>query len=140
MNGINVPRWLLGGTAAGVLIWVFESVAGGLYMPDMQVAMSDHNLRMDIGPDKVVLSALTCLLTGWALVFFYAASRPRFGAGPRSALIVSFALWLGAWVVTMMGYQMMGLFPVRMLIVWAVVGLVEVMLAGMLGAWIYRER
>jgi hypothetical protein len=37
------------------------------------------------------------------------------------------------------GYQMLGIFPNQMLALWGVVGLVEMILAGLAGAWLYRE-
>lgn len=65
--------------------------------------------------------------------------RPRFGAGPKTAVIVGVALWLSGYLMSLIGYQMMGLFSQSLLVTWGVVGLVEVVLASILGAWIYRE-
>jgi hypothetical protein len=79
------------------------------------------------------------LIVGFALVFFYAAARPRFGPGPKTAVIVAVALWVGGYLLNLLGYRMIGLFPAGMLVLWGAIGLVEMILAGILGAWIYRE-
>jgi len=139
MNGINVRRWAAGGIAAGLLIWIIEGAASLLYMEQMHAAMESHGLRMEPTPGLFVISVVMSLLSGLVLVSFYAAARPRFGPGPRTAVTVAVALWLGGMVLSLLGYHMLGLFPVSMLVVWGAVGLVEMILAALLGGWIYRE-
>lgn len=51
-------------------------------------------------------------------MFLYAAARPRFGAGPKTAVIVAVAMWAGGYLLSLVGYHMLGLYP---------------------GGWIYRE-
>lgn len=140
MKGINVARWLGGGIAAGALIWVVEGLASVLYMDDMQAALAAHNMTFEMDAGVLVLSIVVSLIVGLVLVFFYAAARPRFGPGPRTAVTVAVALWLAGYAVPLVGYQMLGLYPTGMLAVWGVVGLVELILAGLLGGWIYREQ
>lgn len=139
MSGINISRWLLGGLAAAVLIWLVEGAGAMLYMGDMQEAMNQHGLVMELGIGSWVISVVVSLVTGLALVFFYAACRPRFGPGPRTAVIVALALWVGGYLISLFGYLMLGLFPTRMLVTWGALGLVEMILASWLGAAIYRE-
>ena len=79
------------------------------------------------------------IVVGLTLVFFYAAARPRFGPGPRTAIIVAVALWIGGYVLSLLGYQLMGLFPPRLLVLWGGIGLVEMILAGLVGGRLYRE-
>ena len=139
MGGINVGRWLIGGLLAGILLWVMEGVASTFYLADMQTAMLAHNLSMEIGLGSIAISVLVSLLVGLMLVFFYAASRPRFGPGPRTAVSVAIVLWAGGYLVSLLGYQLMGLFPPSLLVLWGAVGLVEMVVAGLVGAWLYRE-
>jgi hypothetical protein len=140
MHGINLQRWLIGGVVAGILIFLIEGAASTLYMEDWQAALTAHNLSMDMEtPGAMAMGALFSLIMGLALVFFYAAARPRFGLGPRTAATMAIALWIGGYLPTLMGYQMMGLFPPGMLGLWALIGLVEMVIAGIVGAWLYRE-
>jgi hypothetical protein len=139
MSGINVGRWVAGGVAAGVVIWLIEGGASFLYMEDMESALQAHGLAMEMNLGAWALSVLVSLLVGLTLIFFYAAARPRFGPGPRTAIMVAVALWIGGYVVSILGYQMMDLFPAGMLALWAVVGLVELLVAGLVGGRIYRE-
>jgi hypothetical protein len=72
-------------------------------------------------------------------VFFYAAARPRLGPGPKTATTVAVALWFASYLVSLLGYQMIGLYPKSMLALWGLVGLIELIAAAMVGGWIYRE-
>ena len=110
-----------------------------LYMGDMQESMAQHGLVMDLGFTSWLISVVVSLISGFALVFFYAACRTRLGAGPRTAVIVALAMWVGGYLTSLLGYQMLGLFPTRMLVTWGALGLIEMILASWLGAAIYRE-
>ena len=139
MAGINFKRWLLGGAAAGVIVFVLEGIAGTFYMEPMNTAMEAHGLSMEMGTGTMLLALLVSLLGGLTSVFFYAAARPRFGPGPKTAIIVAVALFLGGYMLSLIGYHMMGLFPDSLLLTWGTIGLVEMIIATMAGAAIYRE-
>lgn len=140
MKGINVNRWILGGIAAGVVMWIVEGLASMLYMKDMQAAMEAHNLSVEMDAGMWILSIVVSLILGLALVFFYAAFRPRFGAGAKTALIVVVAFWIGSYLLSLIGYHMMGLFPIKLLVMWGIVAFIEMAAATLLGGWIYREK
>lgn len=139
MRGINVGRLIGGGVVAGVIMWVLEGAASALYMRDMTAAMQAHGLSMEMDAGLVLTSIAVSLIAGLALVFFYAAMRPRFGPGPGTAITAAVALWIGGYLLSLIGYQMLGLFPVRLLVLWGAVGLVEMILAALAGGFIYRE-
>ncbi len=139
MKGINVGRWIAGGVAAGILMWILEGAASTIYLGDMQAALEAHGLSTEMSAGVFLISVAVSLIVGLTLVFFYAAVRPRFGPGPGTAVIVAVALWIGGYLLSLLGYQMLGLFPGRLLILWGAVGLVEMILASLLGGWVYRE-
>jgi len=139
MAGINITRWLAGGVVAGAVIWVLEGASSMLYFDDMQAALQTHGLAMEMTPAVWALTVAVSLILGLALVFFYAAARPRFGPGPKTAAIVAVALWFGSTLLSLLGYHMLNLYPVTMLGTWALVGLIELIVAAMVGGSIYRE-
>lgn len=139
MRSINVEKWLLGGFVAGVVIWVLEGLASMLYMEEMQTAMAEHGLAMEIDTGVFVSSIVVSLIVGLTLVFFYALVRTHLGPGPKTAVTVAVALWLGGLVVSLIGYHVIGLFPDSMLFKWGFIGLVEMILAGLAGGRIYKE-
>jgi hypothetical protein len=139
MGGINVTRWLAGGVVAGVVMWVIEGAASLLYVEEMQKAMESLGVSMEMTAGTWVMTVLMSLLTGLVLVFFYAAARPRFGPGPKTAIIVAVALFIGGMLVSLMGYGMMGFYPTRLLLIWGGIGFVEMILVSLAGACVYRE-
>lgn len=139
MGGINTGRWLAGGVAAGIVVWLIEGAASMVYMGDMQAALRAMGLSMEMSATTWALTVLLSLIIGLALVFFYAAARPRFGPGPKTAAIVAVGLWASGMLITLLGYYMIGMYPTRMLVTWGAVGLVEMVVAATVGGWIYRE-
>ncbi len=139
MGKINVGRWLAGGIVAGVIVWLLEGVGAMLYMDDMEAALQAHDLAMELSVGVMLLTVVVSLLVGLTLVFFYAAARPRFGPGAKTAVIVAVALWFSGLLINLIGYGMIGLYPMGMLTIWGVQGLVEMVVASLVGGWIYRE-
>lgn len=139
MSSINTGRWIVSGIVAGLVLWLFEGAASFLYKDDMTAALEAHGMSVETTAGIVILSVVVSLIAGLTLMFFYSASRPRFGPGPRTAVIVAFWLWVGGYLLSLLGYRMLGLFPGGLLATWAVVGLVEMILAALVGGWIYRE-
>src|SRR3990170_24034 len=72
-------------------------------------------------------------------VWFYAAVRPRFGAGPRTAACAGFAVWLIGYLFPSVGWVVLGLFPAGLMLKACAVGLVETILGTVAGAWLYKE-
>jgi hypothetical protein len=139
MGSINWPRCFGAGLAAGAVILVVEGVASTLYEEGMLAALAGHNLTLPTGARAYAAQAIGCLLTGLALAFFYAAARPRLGPGPRTAMIVALVFWLGGVLPMLSGYELIELFPSRMIALWSVIGLVELTLGALAGGWVYRE-
>ena len=102
-------------------------------------ALKAHGLSMEMNARSLMLSLAASLIAGVVLILFYAAARPRFGAGPKTAVIAAVALWAGGYLLSLIGYEMLGLFPRRMLVLWGTVGAIEMVLAALLGGWLYRE-
>ena len=139
MGKFNLNRWAAASVAAGVVMWVCEGAASALYMTDMKAAMKDHNLAMDMSGATIALTLVISLIAGFSMMFFYAASLPRFDAGVKTAALVAIVLWTGGYLLSLLGYHMVGLYPTGMLIQWGIVGLIEMVLAAALGARIYRD-
>lgn len=139
MAGINGRRWVAGGLAAGLVVWLLEGAASVVYMDDMQAALQRVGLSLQMNATMWALSVVVSLIVGFALVFFYAAARPRFGPGPKTAVVVAVGLWASGYLLSLIGYYMVGIYPTGMLMVWGVAGLVEMIVAALVGGWVYRE-
>lgn len=138
-GGISLRRWMMSGIAAGLLIWLMEGAASAIYLDAMIAALEPRGLALDTTPSGIVLSLVVSLLAGLTLIFLYAAVRPRFGPGPRTAVTVAIVLWAGSTLIALIGYRMLDLFPLGLLASWGATGLVEFVIAALAGGWIYRE-
>jgi hypothetical protein len=76
---------------------------------------------------------------GIATIWLYAAARPRFGAGPKTAALTGFAYWVVGYALPTLGQIPLGLFPKRLLLITSIVGLVEIVIGSVAGAWLYKE-
>jgi hypothetical protein len=140
MARINWKRVILGGIVAA-------SVWGLLYAPLHPLVEAHDSFGRPVLPITPfrgatrfmrVLVVLTGFVQGIATVWLYAAIRPRFGPGPKTALIAG----MGVWFLTSWIHVLWAVFTsVRLAVVITPVAasLPIVMLAAMAGAWSYKE-
>ncbi len=138
MGKINWARVLLGGLLAGLVINVFEFIENGLVLGhEWEAAMKA--LGHTFPASAIGVFVIWGFLGGITSVWLYAAIRPRFGAGPRTAAIAALGYWFAGYFLSFLGIVAEGLFPMRLLVIGLVVGLAEVIIGTELGAWVYRE-
>jgi MFS family permease len=140
MDKINWTRVILGGLLAGVVINVVEFVLNSLVLgPQFAAAM--EALGKPGGMTAGVTASMVAV--GFALgifaVWLYAAIRPRYGAGPKTAIRAGFAVWLLGYLLMSLFPIVTGLFPAGLMTIALVVGVVELPVATLLGAWLYKE-
>ena len=141
MAGINVGRVVGGGLVAGLVMNVIDAVTNGAIL-GARWAEETKRLGIDMsGP------AQTQSLTGWVtfdflcgivLVWLYASIRPRYGVGPKTAVIAGLALWLithlafSAWAFT-------GLYSFGIVAATTLGGLVAAVAGALAGCAVYKE-
>ena len=142
MGSINKTRVVLGGLLAGLVMNVGEAVLhGGILAADSAQLFARYQLVDQASPVALVSLILTTFLLGIAAVWLYAAIRPRYGAGARTALVAGLSVWVMAhvWAGVYIGMGFMGLVTPKLAFVPVVWGLIEAPLATLVGAWAYRE-
>jgi hypothetical protein len=78
-------------------------------------------------------------LVGIAAIWLYAAIRPRYGPGPNTAIRAGVAVWAIAVFLSNLVSYPMGLFPVGLIVISTIVALFEIVVATLVGAWLYKE-
>jgi hypothetical protein len=73
------------------------------------------------------------------VVWLYAAIRPRLGPGAQTAICAALVVWGLAYLYPNLFIIITNIFPRRMMVIGTVWGLVEVVVAGLAGAWLYSE-
>jgi hypothetical protein len=139
MSRINIGRVLIGGVVAGIVANALDYVWATYLMVDESADMASRlNLNNATVQASVTTWIVVDLLWGLLLVFNYAAIRPRFGPGPKTAAISAVILWL---TVTIMfgGLCAMGIFTLPAYLKNSVLYLVSSLAASLAGAALYKE-
>jgi len=139
MGKINLGRVIVGGLAAGIIINAFEFVLNGVVLVDQWPELMKAINRPVLGMNEVVYFNLFGFLQGLVAVWTYAAIRPRFGAGPMTAIIAALLTWTTSYILVDATPTIMGVFPMSMTLLLVGVGLIEILLATLAGAYLYKE-
>jgi len=139
MGKICWGRVFLGGLLAGVVINIIEYVVHSILL-----AEDWKQVQAKMGPAWETTGAMIFYIVlgfviGIFAIWFYAAIRPRYGPGPKTAVGAGVAVWLIGYLVPTLGSLPMGFLPTRLWTITVIVGLVEVIVATLVGAWTYKE-
>ena len=139
MGKINFGRVLLGGLVAGLLMNVGEFLLNEKVLgSQMKDYFSQHKFPTPGGSFMVVAIAATLVL-GIVIVLLYAMIRPRFGPGPKAAIIAGLTAWFLVWVYNNIIGVALGIVPTNMIAIALGWEFVEYLLAALVGSWFYRE-
>ncbi len=140
MGKINLGRVVLGGLLAGVVLSVLEFALSAPILGDRwTAAMESLNRTAPEGAGVMIAYVVWNFLLGIALVWLYAAVRPRFGPGPMTAVITGLAAWFLLWFLGFGGTLISGMFPTNLVVTIVIWELFEVPIATLAGAWLYQE-
>ena len=136
---MNIGRVLLGGLIAGVVANAGDYVINMYLMEEEATAMVQRlNLSAAAVQGSLATWIVVDLIWGLLLVFTYAGFRPRFGPGPRTALIAGVTIWLAVCVV-FAGLMSMGIYTQQAYLKSSALTLVNTLVASLAGAYFYRE-
>jgi hypothetical protein len=139
MGRINVGRVILGGLLAGLVINIGETILNVVVLAQaMEDTLRARNLPA-LGGTAIGGFVGFAFLLGIFTVCLYAAIRPRFGPGPKTAVIAGLFVWYFAYFYGASGMLLMGFYPAKVATVGVGWGLVEIVLASVAGAWVYTE-
>ncbi len=139
MGKINLQKVVVGGLVAGVVLNVFDFLVYGVWLKnDMNAAMAALN-KPAITSNMILWFVFLDFLYGIWLVWLYAAIRPRFGAGPKTAVTAGVAMWVLFGLLNTLAQAPMGLFPQRLMVIPVVVTLITWPIAAAAGAKFYTE-
>lgn len=100
MNKINVGRVVLGGLLAGLVISIGNLLLNRVWLrDDLKADLGRLNLS-EPGNDFIVKAVVLTLILGIVIVYLYAAIRPRFGAGVKTAICAGLIAWFFAVLYT----------------------------------------
>ena len=139
---INTSKVLVGGLAAGVVMNVIDWIVNGYLLAARMKAESDAfkpGLSDQMMQGSAVIGYIVMdFVLAFALVWTYAAIRPRFGPGIKTASYAALLFWLLT-MIFMSGYMHMGMMSAGLWWTFAFIGLVNYLLSAWAGAKVYSE-
>jgi len=139
MGSLNWARVLGGGLLAGLVINASEAVMNGVVLADQWAAVMRSMNKPAFSGGQIAVFNVLGFVMGIAVVWLYAAIRPRYGAGAKTALYAAGAFWFAAYLLPSVGQITMDLFPLNLVLIGLVWGLAEVVVGTLLGAKVYKE-
>lgn len=139
MSQINVGGVVKGGLAAGVVMNISEFVLNVPVAGDqMNAELAARNLPPVATNQIAVFVALTFVL-GLLTVWLYAAIRPRFGAGPKTAMIAGTFVWACTYLNVSITMGVLGISSMALVVLTVIWTLVEMLIASSVGGYLYKE-
>jgi hypothetical protein len=140
MERINIGRVFLGGIVAGIVANILGYLVDGVILAPQWTAAMKVLGKGDFTTNQIVAFNVIGLAYGVFAVWLYAAIRPRYGAGPRTAICAGLAVWVAGVLLpnaALMGVT--GLFPSDLTTISTLAGAVEWTAAILAGAALYKE-
>ena len=127
---MNPKRIIIGGLLAGAVIILGEIVRQAVMTP----AGPTSGASMPTG-----VFILRGASLGMFCLLLYAAVRPRLGAGVKTAVTVGILVFLVGTLFPPFGLTMQAFAPARLLLESIIWNAIQLPLATVAGAWLYRE-
>ena len=140
MTPINTWRWVIGGSVTGALLVVSDYLVNGMFLAEEWGAAVEANGLEPISASAILILVLMSFVTGLMIVWLYAAIRPRFGPGARTASLAGLFVWLLLYLWPFLSNVLTPVWPSSLFMTTAIVGLFTVMIATLVGCWIYSEK
>jgi hypothetical protein len=132
----NIQKLILGGLAAGLLINAIEYLVHRVLLDPQWTAAFAALGKTPKGWTSIIPSNFVVGIIG---IWIYAKFLPNYGPGYKTALRSALTIWMVFWAIPMMALQPLDIFPNFLLFATIAVGLLDSILAVLLGAWIYRR-
>ena len=140
MERINLNRVLLGGLVAGIVANILGFLVDGVILAPQWTTALKVLGKGDFTTNQIVAFNVIGLAYGVFAVWLYAAIRPRYGAGPKTALCAGLAVWVAGVLLPNAGMMgVTGLFPSDLTTMTTLAGIVEWSAAILAGAALYKE-
>ena len=138
MGKINWGRVFLGGLLAGVVFVALGAINLFFFQEDWSAALEPLGRPLEITAGWLVYGSILWLVLGIWAVWLYAAIRPRYGPGPKTAAYAGVALWFICALADAAWASMVPI-PIGLLATIVAVYLPVIVVATVAGAWLYKE-
>ena len=138
---INTGKVITGGLLAGLVFSVFDVLFNSTFLAADNMEMISR-LNLDPAVGTSFAYAIPWILIDFALgllvVWTYAAMRPRFGPGSKTAILAGMVPYIAVSVV-LLGFTTMGVFTMGMFVKNTALVAITVIAGSVAGARVYTE-
>jgi hypothetical protein len=138
-KNIDWGRVILGGIVAGIVGDILGYLVDGVILGPQWAAGMMALGKAEFSVSQNVAFNIIGLVYGIFMVWLYAAIRPRYGAGPKTAICAGLAVWAAGTLLPNAGMWAAGLFPTSLTVMTTAAGIVELVVAALAGAALYKE-
>ena len=139
---INTSKVVVAGLAAGVVANIVAFVGFGLLLAQRMeaeaVAVAPALQGRGMSGGAIATNVIAQFVLGILLVWLYAAMRPRFGPGMKTAAYAALVVWLCGFLFHL-DWLLAGMMTPTTYAMAATVALVQVLAAAAVGGMLYKE-
>jgi hypothetical protein len=140
MGKINIGRWIVCGAIAGIVVDLLGTLIDGWMLGARWAAGMRELGHPPFTATQILWFNVVGLLVGLAAIWIYVGIRPRFGAGPRTAVYAALAVWVVGYLAPDAGFMVIPHLFSHHLAVYTTLGaMVEVVAGTLVGAGLYKE-
>jgi hypothetical protein len=136
---INWARVSLGAVVCFVVSFILQILWGLVMEKRIMAAIPEELRQMMMSPAAMAVFVAFSLMVSFVAIWIYAAIRPRYGPGPRTAVVAGVMVWALTGVSATVTHWSLRIMPSDLLAICLVWALVATVVATMAGAWAYRE-
>lgn len=139
--GMNFGRIVGGGLAAGVVANIIDGCGNVVFLGARWQSETDAikpGLYAASGQSSMIGWITTDFLLGFLIIWLYAAMRPRFGPGPRTAIVAAVVVWF-ATRAYFASYIFLGFFSTGLIGIASFIALVALVAGAQVGGRVYQE-
>lgn len=140
MAQINTGKVVAGGVAGAVVLNVVDYLVNGMWLAPhwaVQAAKLNPNLNM-MATNSIIGYVVMDIILAMMIVWLYAAIRPRFGPGTRTAALAALYVWAISAVFNSM-FVVSGMYSLHLVCASSAGTLVGMLAAGYIGGMMYKE-
>ena len=136
---INYKGILISGLVAGIAICVGAiMMVAPIFTNEINLVLEHRNLP-SLGVVAAVYFFGISVVFGIFLMFLYAVLRHKFGSKIKTAIIASLIVWVLGYLLNNISLVVYGFMPVKLALIGVFWGLIELLLAGIIGSRIYER-
>ena len=139
---INTSKVVAGGLAGGVVANIIGYVGFGMLLgPRMEaeaIAVAPALAGRAMTTEAIVCNVIAQFVVSLLLVWLYAAMRPRFGAGPKTAVYAALAVWVCGFLFHL-DWLLAGMMTTTTYLLASIVAAVQLLATAWVGGMVYKE-